>query len=183
VGDGLGVTTNDITRIKNAELELRAAYEELKASDEKLRVQYGEITRSEERLKKSEAEITGILRAAPLGIGLMSADRVFLRVNDRFCEMTGYSREEMIGRNARFLYPDEDEYTRGKKFYTLGKSQGIVETIETRFLRKDGSIRDIRLFGTMIDPSSPPAGNIFIALDITEEKRRDRDVPVIQERQ
>nr|WP_320160261.1 PAS domain S-box protein [uncultured Methanoregula sp.] len=177
----------DITREKRDHNELRAAYEQLTAAEEELRTQYDdlarneeelreryeEIARSEERLKKSEAELTGILRAAPVGIGLMSADRIFLRVNDQFCRMMGYSREELLGQNARFLYPDADEYLKAGKFYTLGNRQGIVESMDTRSLRKDGTIRDIRLFGTMIDPSNPAAGTIFIALDITEERRME----------
>jgi PAS domain S-box-containing protein len=175
VGTGLGITSHDITRIKNTEEELTAAYDKLKASETKLREQFGEIARSEEHAKKSEAEVLGILRAAPVGIGLVSADRVFLRVNDWFCRIVGYSREELIGQNARFLYADEDEYTRVAEFYTLGKNQGIVETVETRFLKKDGTLRDIRLFGTQIDPSHPAAGNIFVAMDITEEKQGARE--------
>jgi PAS domain S-box-containing protein len=181
----------DITRAKRDRDELRAAYQQLTATEEELRSQYdelarserdlreqyGEVARSEERAKKSEAEIFGILRAAPVGIGLISADRVFLRVNDQFCRTMGYTREELLGKNARFLYADEGEYARVAKFYTLGKSQGIVETIDTRFLRKDGTMRDIRLFGTQIDPSSPAAGNIFIALDITEENREGTGIP------
>jgi PAS domain S-box-containing protein len=180
----------DITRAKRDRDELRAAYEQITATEEELRSQYdelvrserelreqyGKISRSEERQKKSEAEIFGILRAAPVGIGLISADRVFLRVNDWFCRITGYSREEMLGQSARFLYADEDEYSRAAKFYIIGKSPGTVETIETRFLRKDGTLRDVRLSGTQIDPSNPAAGNIFIALDITEEKREDTGI-------
>ncbi|MCK9580017.1 MAG: PAS domain S-box protein [Methanoregula sp.] len=165
----------DITRSKRDHDELRAAYEQLKASDEKLREQYDDITKSEERLRKSEAEIAGILRTAPVSIGLMSADRVFLRVNDRFCEMTGYSTDDLIGHNARFLYPDDTEYARAGTFYSLRSRGDTVGTVETRFVRKDGTLLDILLFGTMIDSSSPPAGNIFIALDITEEKRRARE--------
>jgi len=180
----------DITRENRDHNELRAAYEQLTAAEEELRTQYEdlarneeelreryeEIARSEERLKKSEAELTGILRAAPVGIGLISADRVFLRVNDRFCSMVGYSKEELLGRNARFLYPDENEYLKGRKFYALGNTPGIVESIETRFLRKDGTLWYIRLFGTMIDPSNPAAGNIFIALD-NKEVKKDTESP------
>lgn len=169
MGTGLGITTSDITQVKNAGEELRAAYEQLKASETKLREQYEEIARNEEHLKKSEAEITGILRAAPVGIGLISADRVFLRVNDRFSQMTGYSSEDVLGRNARFLYPDEAEFIHAGKFYTLESRQGPVETIRTRFRRKDGTILDVRLFGTPIDPSNPAAGNIFIAMDIVDD--------------
>ncbi|MDD1694919.1 MAG: PAS domain S-box protein [Methanoregula sp.] len=175
VGNGLGIITNDITQMKNAEEELTAAYQQLKASDTRLREQYEEIARSEERLRKSEAEIAGIFRAAPVGVGLMGADRSFLRINDRFCEMMGYSREELLGRNAQFLYTDEDNYIAGRKFYALGKNQGTFETMDTQFKRKDGTIRDIRLYGTMIDQSNPAAGNVFIALDITDEKRAGRE--------
>jgi PAS domain S-box-containing protein len=171
VGTGLGIATTDITRMKKVEEELTAAYQQLKISETKLREQYEEIARSEERLKKSEAEVSGILRAAPVGIGLISADRVFIRVNDRFCTITGYSRDELVGKNARFLYPDENEYIHAGKFYTLGNSEGTFDTVDTRFLRKDGTMRDIRFYGTPIDPSRPGAGNIFIVLDITDEKR------------
>jgi PAS domain S-box-containing protein len=172
VGEGLGLATTDITQIKNAEEELVTAYGQLKTTNEKLREQFEELVKSEERLKKSEAEMTGILRAAPVGIGLMSADRVFLRVNDQFCKTIGYSREEIIGRNARFLYPDDDEYARAGSFYRLRAGQGTVKATETRFIRKDGTLLDIGLYGTVIDPANPAAGNIFIALDITEEKQR-----------
>jgi PAS domain S-box-containing protein len=169
VGTGLGITTTDISQMKKVEEELTTAYQQLKSSETQLREQYDESARREERLKKSEDEISGILRAAPVGIGLISADRVFIRVNDRFCTITGYSRDELIGQNARFLYPDEDEYIRAAKFYTLGNSEGTFDTMETRFLRKDGTLRDIKCYGTPIDPARPGAGNIFIVLDITEE--------------
>jgi PAS domain S-box-containing protein len=176
----------DVTRAKQDHNELRAAYEQLAATEEelrgqyeelssgerRLRDQYEEITRDKELLKKNESEIAAILRAAPVGIGLITTGRVFLRVNDCFCRITGYSREELIGRDARFLYPDEDEYLLAGKFYTLGDGRGSYDTVETRFLKKDGTIRDVRFFGTPIDPADPSAGNIFVVLDITEEKRR-----------
>lgn len=174
----------DITRAKRDRNELLAAYEQLAATEEELRgqyevlsqserqlrEQYEEIARNGAQLKESEAEISAILRAAPVGLGLVSTDRVFLRVNDRFCAITGYSREELVGRNARFLYSDESEYLNAGKFYTLGNNEGIFDTVETRFRRKDGTLRDIRFFGTPIDPANPAAGNIFVVLDITDEK-------------
>jgi PAS domain S-box-containing protein len=186
----------DITKQRHEHNELRAAYERLAAAEEELRTQYDylaknerdlreqyeEIARNEGHLKKSEAEISGILRAAPAGIGLMSADRVFLRVNDRFCEIIGYSREELIGRNARFLYQDDEEYARAAKFYSLRTSQGDVTEMETRFVQKNGRVLDIRLYGTPSDPANPAAGNIFIALDITEEKRAQKDLHSLYEK-
>ena len=59
---------------------------------------------AQEALRASEASLASIFRAAPVGIGIVSA-RILLRVNDRVCAMTGYSPDELIGKNSRILYP------------------------------------------------------------------------------
>ncbi len=159
----------DVTEKKREHSELLEAYGRVSAAEVELKSRYDELARSEQRTRESEASIAGILRAAPVGIGLVS-NRILLRVNDRVCEITGYSRDELIGQNVRILYPDDDEYIRAGKFYTLSSS-GVIDSMETRFLRKDGTIRDIQIYGTAIDPSDPAAGMIFTALDITEGKR------------
>ena len=37
-------------------------------------------------------------------------DRVFIELNDRFCQITGYYREELIGRPSRILYMTQEDY-------------------------------------------------------------------------
>ena len=54
----------------------------------------------------------GILGVAPVGIGV-GHGRVFREANPRVCQMTGYSREELIGQSARILYPTEEEFEFG----------------------------------------------------------------------
>ena len=44
------------------------------------------------------------------GLAVVDADGVHLDVNDAFCEMTGYSRDELIGNSPPFLYWPEEEY-------------------------------------------------------------------------
>jgi PAS domain S-box-containing protein len=161
VGDVVAITAVDITQIKRSEEELGSACE---------------------LIRKSEAEMTSILRAAPVGIGLITNDRVFQRVNDQFCRMTGYTRDEIVGRNARFLYPDEDEYLHAGKFYSHPGEMGAVNPVETRFIRKNGELIDIRLFGTIVDTKNPAAGKVFAALDITEEKRAEQETHALYEK-
>jgi len=48
-----------------------------------------------------------------------------------------------------------------------------VGTVETRFKRKDGSIFDVLLCSSAIDPKDLTKGTIFTALDITERKRAE----------
>ena len=74
---------------------------------------------AEDALRDREATLSSIFRAAPIGIGLVS-NRVIIRVNDRLCEMTGYSAGELIGKSARILYPDDEEFERvGREKYEL----------------------------------------------------------------
>jgi PAS domain S-box-containing protein len=124
---------------------------------------------AEEALHASEASLASIFRAAPVGIGIVS-DRILLRVNDRICAMTGYSPDELIGKNARILYPTDEEYEYvGTVKYALMREQEIG-TVETRWRRKDGAIRDILLSSTPIDRSDSRSGIMFTALDITGRK-------------
>jgi len=131
--------------------------------------------RAEEALRESEASLAGIFRAAPVGIGLVS-DRILVRVNDRICEMTGYSRDELTGKNARILYPTdkESEYV-GKVKYEMIRERG-TGTVETRWICKDGTIRDILLSSTPLDPSDIRAGVMFTALDITDRKTAETEL-------
>jgi PAS domain S-box-containing protein len=137
--------------------------------------------RAEEALRESEAKIRSILRAAPTGIGLVS-HRVLLDVNDRLCEITGYSREELIGNSARMLYPTDEAYeTVGREKYRQIAEQG-TGTVETKFQRKDGQIIDVLLSSTPLDLTDLSAGVTFTVLDITEFKRAEEALRKSEER-
>jgi PAS domain S-box-containing protein len=128
-----------------------------------------EQKQAEEALRASEASLASIFRAAPVGIGIVSV-RILLRVNDRICAMTGYSPDELIGKNSRILYPTDEDYEYvGTVKYALMREHGIG-TVETRWRRKDGTIRDILLSSTPIDLSDIRSGVMFTALDITDRK-------------
>jgi two-component system cell cycle sensor histidine kinase/response regulator CckA len=80
------------------------------------------------------AMLKSIYRAAPTGIGMVR-NRVFDQVNDRICEMTGFSREELIGQSSRMVYPSQEEYDQvGRDKYDQVRRLG-VGTVETRWQR------------------------------------------------
>jgi PAS domain S-box-containing protein len=122
-----------------------------------------------EALRENEEKVRGILRTAPTGIGVV-ADRTFREVNTRMCEMSGYSRNELIGSSARMLYETETEFQRvGTVKYADIAARG-TGSIETRWRRKDGSSIDVLLGGTPLNPLDLQKGIVFTALDITERK-------------
>lgn len=123
-------------------------------------------------LKKSEATLKSIFSLAPTGIGLV-ANRVLLDANDRLCEMTGYGRQELMGKNEKMLYPDMTEFQRvGYEKYGQIHQCG-TGTIETRWQRKDGDIIEVLLSSTPLNQADWSVGIAFTALDITDRKKAE----------
>ena len=135
---------------------------------------------NDDALHRSEARYRSILRAAPAGIGVV-VNRVLAEVNDRLCDMTGFSREELLGQSARVLYPTQEDFD----FVGLEKYRQIAAkgtgTVETRWLKKDGAVLEVLLSSSPIDPSDLLAGVTFTAFDITERKRAEQALRASEE--
>ncbi len=125
-------------------------------------------------LREREARLKSILRTAPTGLGVV-ADRVLLQVNERVCQMTGYTANELAGQKSRILYPTDEEF----EYVGREKYRQICEvgtgTVETRWRRKDGSLIDVLLSSTPIDPDDLSIGVSFTALEITDRKQAEAD--------
>ena len=131
-----------------------------------------ERKRAEQAIQDREARLQSIFRVAPVGIGLVS-DRIIQDVNQLFCQITGYSWDEVIGKNTRFLYPtDQDyDYVGQEKYRQIAKSG--TGTVETLWRRKDGAIINILLSSTPLDNGDLAKGVTFTALDITQRKKTE----------
>ncbi len=126
----------------------------------------------EDALRDTESRLKGIIHIAPVGIGMV-ADRVLLQVNEKVCQMTGYSQEELIGKNARILYQNQEDFEFvGREKYGQIRASGSG-TVETRWKRKDGLLIDVVLSSTALNKENHSAGVIFTALDITEHKKAE----------
>jgi len=131
-----------------------------------------ERKKTEEALKNREAKISSLFRAAPVGIGMV-VDRIIVETNLTLLQMTGYSYEDLIGRSSRILYLSDEDYTHvGKEKYRQIAEKGTGD-VETRWIKKDGSIINIILSSTPLDASDLMKGVTFTALDITERKNAE----------
>ncbi len=179
------VLIKNVYRRKNAEILLQKAHNHLEKkvlerTSDLIKTNANltdEITgrkRTEETLREREEELKSIFRAAPTGIGLV-CDRVLKQVNDRVCEMTGYSRDELIGQDARIFYPTDEDYEYvGKEKYIQIKKRG-TGTVATRFKRKNGEIIHVLMSSTPLVPNDLSAGVTFTALDITKSKQAEEE--------
>ena len=128
--------------------------------------------RSEAVLREREAKIESVLSAAPVGIGV-SVNRVMTEFNQRFCEITGYSRDELLDSNTEMLYPSRDEYERvGQAIYPKIEQEG-KGAVETKFRRKDGKLIDVLISSVLLDPKDSSRGTTFTILDISAQKQAE----------
>ena len=128
---------------------------------------------AQKELKKSDERTQSILKAAPTGIGVVN-NRVLTEVNLQVCEMTGYSRGELIGSLSRMLYPTQEDfdYVGTEKYRQIAENG--TGTVEARWMRKDDTIIDVLLSSTPIDTSDLSKGVTFTALEITERKEAEK---------
>ncbi|MBN2514158.1 MAG: PAS domain S-box protein [Sedimentisphaerales bacterium] len=118
-------------------------------------------------LRRSEAQLASLFRAAPAGLGLVT-NRVFCQVNERFCQMLGFTSEELIGQNTRMIYADDEEYQHvGDQWYKQIESEGLG-VVRTTFQHKDGHHVEILLTASAVEPQDISRGISFAALDITD---------------
>jgi PAS domain S-box-containing protein len=131
--------------------------------------------RSVEALADAERLQRAILSASPVGIGYVK-NRVLDWANDAMHRMVGYQQREIIGQSVRVLYPDDSEFERaGRILYSMGE-------VETRWVRKDGTVFDCLIRVANIDPASPDKGVIAAVVDITERKKMEKALRESEER-
>jgi PAS domain S-box-containing protein len=87
----------------------------------------------------------------------------------------GYTAEEAVGRHVSFLAPDELREEVDKILVAVGRGE-VLDTYETRRVRKDGAVIDVAL---TISPISAAGGALsgasVIARDITFQRRRRQE--------
>lgn len=131
-----------------------------------------EIRRNEQALRDSEQHFRSMIEQTVTGIYVRRGDRL-VYVNPAFCEMIGWSREELMGRDVWTLStkdPDADQRVRDARAMLQSGQRSVRYNIP--LLCKNGQIRELALHASSIQWDSEPA-TIVMAEDITERKRAE----------
>lgn len=174
-----GMILEDISEMKRYQRELedgiRRRTSELIDANNALLSEVEQHRRAEVALRDNEAVLRSMLDATPVGVALL-VDRVFRKVNDALCTITGYPEQELLGRNTRLLYTDDESYRKiSDVLYSPWEGKG-VRALETALLRKDGEVIDVIISLSPHDPRNPAAGVTATITDITESKRAEEAV-------
>ena len=143
------------------------------------------IVRDVTELKRAEEELRKLWRAVEqgaAGVFITDTDGTIEYVNPKFTEMTGYSREEAVGRNPRVLKSGEVTREQYRKLWST-ILRGREWRGELRNRRKDGTIY---WANASISPVKDPRGRVthFIGIqaDITVQKEAEERLRASEER-
>ncbi len=130
---------------------------------------------SNAKLRASEAEFRAVFEQSSVAKAQICAKtRRFLRVNRKFCELIGYSAEELATMTPTDITFAEDRDTDAALVMRfLGDEIPTYEN-EKRYVRKDGEIVWAQVNATILrDDDGRPERTIAIIQDITERKRAE----------
>jgi len=128
----------------------------------------------EKELKESEERFRSTFEQAAVGIAHVTPTGDFIRINQRFCDLVGYTRDELLQRNFQDItHPDDLKRDVGFLRQILAGELAILSA-EKRYIRRDGSVADVNLTTTLLrDSDNEPKYFISVIEDITERKRAE----------
>ena len=134
----------------------------------------------EETVRQSEERFQAVFDQPAVGMVEVGLDRGWLRFNDKFCEILGYSREELPKADLREIVMPEDlkaDLERGGRMLA-GQIRDYTE--EKRVRRKDGSRLWVRVTVSLIhDSSNLPEYFIGVIEDINLRRRAEEELRLL----
>jgi PAS domain S-box-containing protein len=130
--------------------------------------------RAAQALQESESRFRAIFEQAAIGMADSSLDARFIRLNQRFCEIMGYSRQELLGLTFREITHPDDLARDEQLVAQLLRGELSRYAVEKRYLRKDGGVVWANLTLSLLrSASGDPVHFVAVVEDITGQKRAE----------
>lgn len=159
--------------IENARL-----YEDLNRSQEEIERWNRELERKvEEKTKEisaSEEKYRTLVEKALAGIYIFQDER-FKFVNPEIERISGYTREELQGKNFWEVVTPQDRELVKERGIRRERGEEVEGHYDFKLVRKDGELRDVEILATRIEYEGKPAVQGWVR-DITEEKRAQEQI-------
>ena len=136
-----------------------------------------ERKRAEQTLRASEERFRATFEEAAVGMALADLQGRMLRVNRRFCDVLGYTREELLQKTVLDItHPEDLDKNLIDHVRRIGRDAPF-RPLEKRYLRKDGSVVWAELSGSLVrDADGQPAYYVGIIKDISERMRTRQEL-------
>lgn len=137
-----------------------------------------EQMKAQHALHKSEERFRAMFEISTVGQAEVDPQTYrYLTVNSRLCEITGYSREELVGMSVLDLTHPEDRAADQQRYDEAMNSAGTTYTNRKRYIRKDGDIRWVDVQARMIkDEKGRPLSSMSVILDVTDQIKAEEAI-------
>lgn len=120
-----------------------------------------------------EAQLQAFVSQTTAGLGQVDLDGRFTMVNDRFCEITGRSRDELMTLTMQAI-THPDDLAGNMPLFDHAVRSGTPYTYEKRYIRPDGTIVWVNNSVAVIRRSDgAPYGVLSVTLDVTERREAE----------
>ena len=117
-----------------------------------------------------------ITRTVGDGIYQLDTEGRFVRINQTVADVTGYSREELVGESASLVLTDESYRQTTEKLLELLRSDAEVAVQEMTVLTADGEELPVENRLALLWDDGELQGSAGIVRDISDRKRRERQL-------
>lgn len=123
-----------------------------------------------ESLPESDVRFSSVINQMSVGIAECDLAGNLVVFNDKFCEILGYSRAELLGKKMQEVtYPDD--LAQSVKLFQKCAADGTPFTLEKRYIHKDGSEVWVKNSVSLLrDAENRPQYVLAVVIDITAEK-------------
>jgi len=146
-------------------------------ADPKDRIPRGESEETrdlKERLALAEERYAKLFDLHPDPMVVHDEEGVLIEVNRSFCERTGFSRNDVIGKSVREALPFRDtDQDLSRKYLEAISREGVAHGFEAEYLRADGSKVICEVSGRLIEFNGRRR-IVSILRDISDEKAAQR---------
>ena len=134
-----------------------------------------ERIRREKALRESEERYRAIFELSVVGIAQADPGTCrLLRVNDAYCRLTGYSREELLEKRFTDITHPDDRNRDKLGAVRLVRGEISEYHTEKRYVRKDGQVIWMEVQASLVrDSAGRPLHTVAMAQDITERKKAE----------
>jgi len=133
--------------------------------------------RFNERIERSEEKYRGLIENMHLGLLEVDHEHRILRAYDWFCDMLGYTEEEIIGKNAVDLFSANRDQIYLIDYHSDLRLEGRPSSYEVQLRKKSGALIWVIISGApLFDEQGQMVGSLGIHFDITDRKNLESEI-------
>ena len=159
------------------------SYNEIADLSSSFKAMIAQVGAREAALRKSEERFRTTFEQAAVGIAHISTEGRFLRINQKFCDIVGYTHDEMLKLTFQDItHPDDlDADLEHVRRLTAGEAE--TYTMEKRYFRKKGEIVWVNLTVSLLqEDKGTPRYFVSAVEDITDRKQDELTLQKYQQR-